>query len=144
MWKKLSDLLMRIVGNCEVDASLLPILGGIAPALLMQIGLNLDITVDESMKQKVAENPLVEPILLGAADLITSFSGNSFENDEEFFKHLEENLPAPFNQLAILFAKHLGDEINFNVLDEFVGLKGKITGEGLRLALRNALLFIKA
>jgi hypothetical protein len=35
VWKKLSDLLMRIVGNCEVDASLLPILGGISPLLLL-------------------------------------------------------------------------------------------------------------
>lgn len=41
---------MRVVGNCEVDAQLLPILGGIAPLLLMQIGGNLDITIDDQMK----------------------------------------------------------------------------------------------
>lgn len=35
LWKKLADLLMQIVGNCEVDASLLPILGGLAPAFLL-------------------------------------------------------------------------------------------------------------
>jgi hypothetical protein len=41
--------------------------------------------------------------------------------------------------LAALFARHLGDEIQFNVLDEFVGLKGRISGEGLNMILKNGL-----
>jgi hypothetical protein len=139
VWKKLADLLMRIVGNCEVDAALLPILGGIAPLFLLQIGGNLDIKIDEYMRTKISENPLVEPVLLDAATLITSTSGKSFENDEEFFAHLEETIPAPFTGIAQLFSKYLGDEINFTVLDEYVGLKGRITGEGLQLILRNGL-----
>lgn len=129
---------MRIVGNCEVDASLLPILGGIAPLFLLQIGGNLDIKIDDYMRTKIAENPLVEPVLLDAATLITSTSGKSFENDEEFFESLNE-LPEPFNAISQLFARHLGDEVNFEVLDEFVGLKGRVTGEGLNLILRNGL-----
>jgi len=100
VWKKLADLLMRIVGNCEVDAALLPILGGIAPLFLLQIGGNLDIKIDEYMRTKISENPLVEPILLDAATLITSTSGKSFENDEEFFAHLEETIPPPFTGIA--------------------------------------------
>jgi len=131
VWKKLADLLMRIVGNCEVDAALLPILGGIAPLFLLQIGGNLDIKIDDFMKTKISENPLVEPVLLDAATLITSTSGKSFENDEEFFAHLEETIPPPFTGIATLFSKYLGDEVNFAVVDEFVGLKGRITGEGL-------------
>lgn len=138
VWKKLADLLMRIVGNCEVDASLLPILGGIAPLFLLQIGGSLDIKIDEYMRNKIAENPLVEPVLLDAATLITSTSGKSFENDEEFFASLSE-LPDPFNSIATLFAKHLGDEVDFEVLDEYVGGKGRISGEGLNLILRNGL-----
>jgi hypothetical protein len=139
VWKKLSDLLMRIVGNCEVDASLLPILGGIAPLFMLEVGAELNIKIDDKMKQKISENPLVEPVLLDASTLITSTSGNSFENDEEFFKNLNEVLPAPANEIAILFSQHLGDEVVFEVLDEYVGLKGRIAGEGLNLILRNGL-----
>jgi len=91
------------------------------------------------MKSKIAENPLVEPVLLDAASLITTTSGKSFENEEEEFKNLEETIPAPFNEVALIFAKHLGDEINFEVLDKAIGLKGRISGEGLNLILRNAL-----
>jgi hypothetical protein len=86
---------------------------------------------------------LVEPVLLGAGDLITSVSGNSFENDEELFNHIKENVPPPFSDLAIIFCKSLGDEVNFEVLDEFVGLKGRICGEGLNLVLQNGLKFLK-
>jgi hypothetical protein len=143
LWKKLSDLLMRIVGNCEVDASLLPILGGIAPLLMLEIGGNLDIKIDETMKQKISENPLVEPVLMDADTLITSVSGNSFETDEEFYKHLAEVIPPPFSDLATLMCQHLGDEVNFEVLDEYVGLKGRIGGEGLALILKNGLKFAK-
>jgi hypothetical protein len=75
IWRKLSDLLMRIVGNCEVDASLLPILGGIAPLMLLRLNGNLDIEIDEVMKSKITENPLVEPVLLDASSLITTTSG---------------------------------------------------------------------
>jgi len=139
VWKKLADLLMRIVGNCEVDAALLPILGGVAPLFLLQIGGNLDIKIDDYMRTKISENPLVEPVLLDASTLITSTSGKSFENDEEFFAHLEETIPPPFTGIATLFSQHLGDEVNFTVLDEYVGLKGRVTGEGLQLILRNGL-----
>lgn len=132
---------MRIVGNCEVDASLLPILGGVAPLFLLEVNANLDIKVDENMKAKISENPLVEPVLIDAPNLITSMSGNSFENDEEFFKHVSEKIPAPFSDVLILLASHLGNEINFTVCDEFVGLKGRIAGEGLALIVRNGLKF---
>jgi len=142
LWRKLSDLLMRIVGNCEVDGAALQILGMIAPALLLKINAHLDITIDDVMKQKIAENPLVEPVLLDAQTLIASTSGKSFETDEELFAHIEENVPQPFNEIAAIFAKHLGDTIEFKVLDEFVGLKGRISGEGLNLILRNGLKYL--
>jgi hypothetical protein len=91
------------------------------------------------MKTKISENPLVEPVLLDAPSLITTTSGKSYENDEEFFAFLQNDLPEPFNELAVIFSKHLGDEVNFEVLDEFVGLKGRVTGESLNLILRNGL-----
>mmetsp|Transcript_9067 Transcript_9067/g.6819 ORF Transcript_9067/g.6819 Transcript_9067/m.6819 type:complete len:146 (-) Transcript_9067:43-480(-) len=143
VWKKLSDILTRVVGNCEVDAALLPILGGIAPLLLLQITGNLDLVIDENMKTKIAENPLIEPVLLAASDLITSVSGNSFENDEELFTHIRETIPPPFSEVAVVFAKSLGDEVNFEILDEYVGIKGRIAGDGLNLILQNGLKFAK-
>jgi len=135
VWKKLSDLLMRIVGNVEVDASLLPILGGIAPALLMEINGNLDFIIDDKMKQKILENPLVEPALMPAPMLISAVSGKDYESEEEQWKDISEKLPMPFSELVILIAKHLGNEINFEVLDEYVGVKGRIEGEGLNIAI---------
>jgi len=91
------------------------------------------------MRQKISENPLVEPVLLDASSLITATSGKSFENDEEYFKFVQERFPEPFGDVAVLLAKHLGDEINFEILDQQIGLKGRITGEGLNLILRNGL-----
>lgn len=141
LWKKLSDLLMRIVGNCEVDAGFLPILGGIAPLFLLQIGGTLDIKIDEHMKEKIKENPLAEPVLIPAADLITTFAGVSYENDEEYFKDVNEKFPEPLSTVINLFSAHLGTEVDFEVLDEFVGLKGRISGEGLNELVRAAVKF---
>jgi len=53
VWRKLSDLIMRIVGNCEVDAAFLPILGGLGPLFLLKLNGSLDITIDEFMKAKI-------------------------------------------------------------------------------------------
>jgi len=135
VWRKLSDLLMRIVGNVEVDASLLPILGVLGPLFLLRVNGKLDLTIDDYMKNKIQENPLVEPVLLDAATLISSTSGQTFENDEELFKHIQENVPAPFGDVAALLSKHLGDTVEVEFIDKYVGVKGRITGEGLNLIL---------
>lgn len=84
LWKKLADVILKLVEQGELDASLLPILGGIAPAFLLRVSGNLDITIDEHMKKKISENPLVEPVLLDAKTLIDSISGKSFDTEEEF------------------------------------------------------------
>lgn len=53
LWKKLADVILKLVESGEMDANLLPILGGIAPAFLLKVNGNLDITVDEYMKNKI-------------------------------------------------------------------------------------------
>lgn len=93
------------------------------------------------MKTKISENPLVEPVLLDAGSLIDTMSGQTFENDEQLFTFIEETLPEPFNKIASAFSRHLGDTIEYTVLDEYIGLKGRISGEGLNLILRNGLKF---
>jgi hypothetical protein len=115
----------------------------IAPALLLKINAHLDVEIDELMKQKIAENPLVEPVLLDAKTLLSTVSGEAFENDEDLLKHLEENIPEPFNEIGALFARHLGDDVELKIVDVFVGVKGRVSGEGLNQILRNGLLFFK-
>jgi len=126
---------MKIVGNTEVDANILPILGVLGPLFLLRVNGKLDLTIDEHMKTKIQENPLVEPLLLDAATLISSVSGQSFESEEQLFQHIQENVPAPFGDVAALLSKHLGDTVEIEWIDKYVGVKGRISGEGLNLIL---------
>lgn len=59
VWKKIADVVLKLIESGIYDEALIPILGGLAPAFLLRLNLNLDITVDELMKQKISENPLV-------------------------------------------------------------------------------------
>lgn len=82
VWKKIADVLLKIIENGDLDSSLLPIFGGLAPAFLLKISGNLDIDVDEYMQSKLMENPLLAPALMDAHTLIQSIS--SVSSDEEF------------------------------------------------------------
>lgn len=86
---------------------------------------------------------MVEPALLDADTLVSSLSGKSFENDEQFYDSLGNlgSLPPFITDIFVLFCKHLGDEINFEVLNEYVGIKGRISGEGLNQILKSGLKF---
>jgi len=139
LWKKLADLILKLIENGDLDSSLLPILGGIAPAFLLRINGNVDITIDDYMKQKITENPLVEPILMDAPTLINSTSGKSFENEAELFDFIENQIPPPFNDVASIFSRHLGDNVEYILAGPYGGVKGRISGEGLREILRNGL-----
>ena len=59
VWRKLSDVLMRIVEQGELDSSMLPIFGGIAPAFLLRINAALSVTIDDHMMNKLQEHPLL-------------------------------------------------------------------------------------
>lgn len=142
LWKKLADLVLKLIESGNFDASLFPILGGIAPAFLLRINANLDLTIDDYMKAKIRENPLVEPVLMDAPTLISSMSGKSFENDEEFYAHVASSVPPPFNELAEILARHMGDRIDFTLSGPFGGIKGHVDGEGLHLILQNGLKFL--
>ncbi len=47
LWRKLSDVLLKLVDSGEVDTSMLPIFGGIAPAFMLRLNARLDLTVDD-------------------------------------------------------------------------------------------------
>jgi len=75
VWKKVADLLLKLIENGQLPDELMPMIGGITPAFLLKLNAKLDITVDDYMKQKLTENPLVEPVLMDAKTLIDSTSG---------------------------------------------------------------------
>lgn len=64
VWRKISDVLFKIVEQGEVDSSMLPIFGGIAPALMLKINGNINLTVDEHMINKLSEHPLLGPLMM--------------------------------------------------------------------------------
>lgn len=53
VWRKLGDVVLRIIESGEIDSSMLPIFGGIAPAFMLRLNARLDVTIDESMQQKL-------------------------------------------------------------------------------------------
>ena len=64
VWRKISDVLFKLVESGEVDSSLLPFFGGIAPALMLRINGNLNLNVDEEMMTKLGEHPLLAPLMM--------------------------------------------------------------------------------
>jgi hypothetical protein len=53
VWKKVADVLLKLVESGDIDPALMPIFGGLAPAFLLRINGNLDIEIDDYMKQKI-------------------------------------------------------------------------------------------
>lgn len=50
VWKKIADVLLKVIESGDLDQALLPIFGGLAPAFLLRINGQLDIEVDDYMK----------------------------------------------------------------------------------------------
>lgn len=78
--------------------------------------------------------------MMDAATLIGAVSGISSE--EEFEEKLSE-IPPQFALLIRIAIDHMGDEIDFSFAHPQLGLKGRITGEGLSQIVQNAAKFIK-
>ena len=66
VWKKIADVLLKVIDQGDLDSALMPIFGGIAPAFLLKLTGNLDLEVDDYMLSKIQENPLVQPLLMDA------------------------------------------------------------------------------
>ena len=94
VWKKIADVIIKIVEQGELDSALLPMLGGLAPAFLLKVSAHLDITVDDHMKQIITQNPIVEPLLMDAETLISSTSRVQTFDDESLFAYMEATAPA--------------------------------------------------
>ena len=81
------------------------------------------------------ENPMVEPILMDAATLISATSNVS--SDDELEEYLTNSVPPHIALIARILIKHLGDEINFTALHPHFGIRGRFHGDGLNLLIKN-------
>ena len=134
VWKKIADVLLKLIESGDIDAQLMPIVGGLAPAFLLKVNGSLNIEIDEYMKQKIQENPMVEPILMDAATLVSATSNVS--SDDELEEYLEQSVPPHIALIARILIKHLGDEVNFTALHPNFGIRGRFHGDGLNLLIK--------
>ena len=142
LWKKIADLMLKLLESGELPPFIMPILGGVSPLALLKINGHLDIVVDDYMKEKIKSNPMVEPLMMDAATLITAASQVHSDEDEEFEEHVREKIGEPFIfEMVNFMVKHLGDEVEVSVAHKYAGVKKRITAEGLGLLLKAILKF---
>jgi hypothetical protein len=132
-----------LVESGDVDPSLYPIFGGIAPIFLLKLNASLNLEVDEFMKEKIQTNPLVEPLLMDAASLINATSAVNSDEESEYEEFLNNNVPPPFAAIIRALNEHLGDEIDFQVVTHNVGIVGRVQGKGLPLLFKNGTKYFK-
>jgi hypothetical protein len=76
-------------------------------------------------------------------DASSLISGTSGVADDGFDEHLAEEVPSHLVELIKIAMDHLGDEIDFSFAHPQLGIRGRVAGEGLNLAVKNAAKFIK-
>jgi hypothetical protein len=143
VWRRIADVILKLVESGDVDPSLYPIFGGIAPVFLLKLNAALNLEVDEYMKEKIQTNPLVEPLLMDASSLINATSGVNSEEDAEYEEFLANSVPPPFASIIRAVNEYLGDEIDFQVVTHNLGVVGKLQGKGLPLLFKNGTKYIK-
>ena len=121
VWRKISDVLFKIVEAGEVDSSMLAYFGGIAPALMLRINGNVNLQVDEEMIQKLAEHPLLGPLMMNPQQLIAGTS--NVGSDEEFEDHLKQlEAPPAISHLLAALIENMSDEVNLTITHPHLGL----------------------
>jgi len=78
---------------------------------------------------------MIEPLLMDALTLIHSVGGCS--SDDELENHLNTVIPPPFGPLIKVIIDHLGNEINYSVIQPKIGVAGRIAGDELALLVKN-------
>jgi len=53
LWKKLSDIVMKVLETGELPQDILPFIGGLSPLLLLKMNAHLDLEIDEKMKESI-------------------------------------------------------------------------------------------
>ena len=143
VWRKISDVLIKVIEQGELEATVLPLFGILAPAFLLKVKGDLEIEVDEQMKETIFSNPIVEPMLMDALTLIHAIGGCNSDEQEEIDNHLNTVVFPPLAAIYRALDGHLGDEISFSVVQPKLGVAGRISGEELGLLLRHGIKLFK-
>lgn len=106
-----------MIESGDVDPALYPIFGGIAPIFLLKMTGNLNIEVDDTMKEKIQTNPLIEPLMMDLFTLISSTSNVSSDEEADYEEFLTSGtVPPPVAEVLRVLNAHLGDEIDYTVV----------------------------
>lgn len=143
VWRKIADVILKLIESGDVDPSLYPIFGGIAPVFLLKLNAQLNIEVDDYMKEKIQTNPLIEPLLMDALSLINATSAVSSDEESEYDEFLNSAVPPPVAMILRAVQDHLGDEIDVEAITHNLGLIVRLQGKGLALLVKNASKYIK-
>lgn len=143
LWKKISNVLSGMLSQGQFPESLMPIIGGISPAFLLKINGKIDIEFDDTMKESLMTNPLLEPFMMPGSMLIMSASQVHSDEEEEFNEHFLNVVPPKAQELVKFLLENVGDEINFFAGHSLVGLNGRINAEEMALILKTAIKFMK-
>ena len=143
VWRKIADVVLKMVESGDVDPSLYPIFGGLAPAFLLKLNAQLNIEVDDYMKEKIQTNPLIEPLLMDASSLINATSSVGSDDDADYEEFLTSQVPPPFGAVLRALNEHLGDEIELHAVSHNLGVIAKVQGKGLALLVKNASKYLK-
>lgn len=143
VWRKIADVILKLVESGDVDPSLYPIFGGLAPAFLLKLNASLNVEVDDYMKEKIQTNPLIEPLLMDASALINATSSVSSDDDADYEEFLNTAVEPPFAAILKALNEHLGDEIELHAVTHNLGIIVKVQGKGLSLLVKNASKYLK-
>jgi hypothetical protein len=80
---------------------------------------------------------------MDAFTLISSTSNVSSDEEADYEEFLTSAVPHPLSAVLRLLNEHLGDQIDFSVVQPRIGVKGTIAGEGLSHIVKNASKYIK-
>lgn len=130
LWKKLSDIVMKIIETGEIGEDMVPFIGGLSPLLLLKMNAHVDLEIDEKMKEAVQNNPMAEPLMMDAPTLIMSASQVHSDEDEEFDEFLKERFDSLQVETIKFFCEHLGDEIDISACHSRAGIKARLTAKG--------------
>ncbi len=137
LWKGLPDVLMQLTEMGVVPENISPIFGGVSPLLLLKANASLSVEIDEEMKTKLSENPILEIALMDTATLIQSMAGIGMDDEEEFDNLVEEKIPFPNAKDEMKFIlNHIGDDLTYTIYTPLFALELHIAGEKLSSLLK--------
>ena len=143
LWKRISTILTGMLSQGQFPESLMPIIGGISPAFLLRINGKIDIEFDETMKEALMTNPLLEPFMMPGSMLVMSASQVHSDEEEEFNEHFANVIPENFRELVQFLLANVGDEVNFFGGHSLVGFNGRVNAEDMASILKTAIKFMK-